>query len=92
MTVLFALISIVLSSLIVGGLARLAVPGPDPMPIWATILLGWAGSLVGGIISGVFLGRPAGIIISVLAATLLLYLHRRYVQHRSLTGPGAPAA
>jgi uncharacterized membrane protein YeaQ/YmgE (transglycosylase-associated protein family) len=59
------------------------------MPIWATILLGWAGSLVGGIISGVFLGRPAGIVISVLAATLLLYLHRRYVQHRSLTGPDA---
>jgi uncharacterized membrane protein YeaQ/YmgE (transglycosylase-associated protein family) len=59
------------------------------MPIWATILLGWAGSLVGGIISGLLLGRPAGIIISVLTATLLLYLHRRFVQHRSLTGPGA---
>lgn len=83
------ILALLLTGLVVGALARLALPGPDPMPIWATILLGWAGSLVGGIISGIFLGRPAGIIISVLAATLLLYLHRRFVQHRSLTGPGA---
>jgi hypothetical protein len=29
------------------------------------------------------------VIVSVLAAILLLYLHRRFVQHRPLTGPGA---
>lgn len=83
------ILALLLTGLVVGALARLALPGPDPMPIWATILLGWAGSLLGGIISGILLGRPAGIIISVLAATLVLYLYRRYVQHRPLTGPGA---
>lgn len=77
------------SGLIVGALARLALPGPDPMGILATIGLGLAGSFVGGIVSWLFVGHAGGIVISVLAATLLLYLHRRFVQHRPLTGPGA---
>jgi uncharacterized membrane protein YeaQ/YmgE (transglycosylase-associated protein family) len=75
--------------LIVGALARLALPGPDPMGILATIGLGLAGSFVGGVIAWAFLGHGAGIVFSVLGAALLLYLHRRFVQHRSLTGPGA---
>ena len=87
--VLALILVLLLSGLVVGGLARLALPGPDPMPIWATILLGWVGSLVGGIISGLLFGRPAGFVVSVFAATLVLYLHRRFVQHRPLTGPGA---
>src|SRR5216117_3639156 len=33
---------------ITGGLARLAVPGPDPMPIWLTVAIGLAGSWGGG--------------------------------------------
>jgi len=87
--VLLLIVALIATGLIVGALARLALPGPDPMPIWATILLGWAGSLVGGILSGLLLGRPAGIILSVLGATIVLYLYRRFVQHRPLTGPGA---
>ena len=87
--VLLLIVALILTGSVVGALARLALPGPDPMPIWATILLGWAGSLVGGIVSGLLLGRPAGIIVSVLAATLVLYLYRRFVQHRPLTGSGA---
>ena len=75
--------------LVVGALARLALPGPDPMGILATIGLGLAGSLVGGILSWLLLGHAGGIIVSFLVATLLLYLHRRYVQHRPLTRPGA---
>lgn len=59
------------------------------MPIWATILLGWGGSLIGGIVSWIFLGHPAGIALSVVGAIVLLYLHRRFVQKRPLTGPGA---
>ena len=64
---MFFILAIILSGLVVGALARLALPGPDPMPIWMTILLGWGGSLVGGVISWVFLGRPASIILSILA-------------------------
>ena len=33
--------------------------------------------------------HAGGIVFSILAATLLLYLHRRFVQHRPLTGPEA---
>jgi uncharacterized membrane protein YeaQ/YmgE (transglycosylase-associated protein family) len=87
--VLWFILSLVFSGLIVGALARLALPGPDPMGILATIGLGLAGSFVGGVIAWILIGHAGGIIFSILAATLLLYLHRRFVQHRPLTGPGA---
>ena len=87
--VLWFILVLVLEGLIVGALARLALPGPDPMGILATIGLGLLGSFVGGILSWLVLGHAGGIIVSILAATLLLYLHRRFVQHRPLTGPGA---
>ena len=76
---------LVLFGLVVGALARLALPGPDPMGIFATIGLGLAGSFLGGIIAHIFLGTGGGIIFAVLAATLLLYLYRRFVQHRPLS-------
>ena len=50
MTLAFILF-ILLWGLVVGGLARLAVPGPDPMPIWLTIAIGIGGSLIGGIVT-----------------------------------------
>ena len=68
--------------LIVGALARLALPGPDPMGILATIGLGLAGSFVGGLIAHIFIGRSGSIIFSLLGAILILYLYRRFVQHR----------
>lgn len=78
------LIVLALSGLIIGALARLALPGPDPMGIFATILLGLAGSFVGGL-AGLAIGRRAGFFLSLLGAILLLYLHRRFVQKRGLT-------
>ena len=74
---------------IVGGLARLALPGPDPMPWYATIGLGLGGSLVGGIIARILLGTAGGLVFALLGAILLLYLYRRFVQHRGITGPDA---
>ena len=86
---LVLLIYLVISGLIVGALARLAVPGPDPMGILATIGLGLAGSFLGGIVAYVLFGRPAGFVLSVMGAMVLLIAYRRFVQHRPLTGPGA---
>ena len=80
---------VIVSGFVVGGLARLAVPGPDPMPWWMTILLGWAGSIVGGVVTYILLGRGAGLIFSVLGAVLLLVLYRVFVSRRPITGPGA---
>lgn len=66
--------------LIVGALAKLVMPGRDPGGIIVTMLLGIAGSLLGG-----FLGRalnlygpgePAGFIMSFLGAVVLLWIYR----------------
>jgi uncharacterized membrane protein YeaQ/YmgE (transglycosylase-associated protein family) len=83
------LIVLIVGGLLVGGLARLALPGPDPMSIPMTIVLGIGGSLVGGLVARIFLGTGGGLIFAVLGATLLLYIYRRFVQHRPLTGPQA---
>jgi uncharacterized membrane protein YeaQ/YmgE (transglycosylase-associated protein family) len=72
------------TGLVVGALARLALPGPDPMGALATIGLGLAGSFSAGLLAGLLWARPAGFVFSVLAATALLYAHRRFVQKRGL--------
>ena len=79
------IIVLAVSGLIIGALARLALPGPDPMSIPATIALGLGGTFIGGIVARVFLGTGGGLIFAVLGAILILYLHRRFVQHRPLT-------
>jgi uncharacterized membrane protein YeaQ/YmgE (transglycosylase-associated protein family) len=80
------ILALVLWGLVVGALARLALPGPDPMGILATIGLGLAGSFVGGILGHVLLGTTGGLLFALLGAILLLYLYRRFVQKRGLTG------
>jgi uncharacterized membrane protein YeaQ/YmgE (transglycosylase-associated protein family) len=87
--VLFFLLAIVVWGFIVGGLARLALPGPDPMPWYATLGLGLGGSLIGGVVARLLLGTAGGLIFAVLGAMLLLYLYRRYGQGRGITGPSA---
>jgi uncharacterized membrane protein YeaQ/YmgE (transglycosylase-associated protein family) len=84
------ILAILVSGLIVGALGRLAVPGPDPMPIWLTILFGIAGSIVGGSVA-VAIGWGTGgvFVLSVLAATLLVIAYRRIFQKRGITGPDA---
>ena len=86
---LLFIIGLLVGGLLVGALARLALPGPDPMPIWATILLGITGMIVGGLILGLLVGHSFGIVGGILGAMLLLYLYRRFAQHRPLWGPGA---
>jgi uncharacterized membrane protein YeaQ/YmgE (transglycosylase-associated protein family) len=78
MSLILFLIVLALSGLVVGALARLALPGPDPMSIPATIGLGLAGSFVGGLIMRLlFHASGAGIVVSVLCATLILWAIRR---------------
>jgi uncharacterized membrane protein YeaQ/YmgE (transglycosylase-associated protein family) len=82
---------IVLVGLVIGALGRLAVPGPDPMPIWLTIVLGVVGAFVGGAIAiALGFGGPGGVIVfSVGVATVIVIAYRRIVQKRSVTGPGS---
>jgi uncharacterized membrane protein YeaQ/YmgE (transglycosylase-associated protein family) len=83
------LLALIVWGFIVGGLARLALPGPDPMPWYATLGLGLGGSLIGGLVAEILFGTYGGLIFAVLGAILLLYLYRRFVQHRGITGPSA---
>ena len=74
---LFLLISIVLGGLIVGALGRLAIPGPNPMSLGATILVGIGGSAIGGIVGYVLFRRSGGLILAILGAALLVWVIER---------------
>ena len=86
-----SIILIMIFGFITGGLARLAVPGPDPMPAWLTVAIGLVGSAVGGGIAIAIWGRGTQAIglLSFLGAVLLVVAYRRFVQKRPLTGPDA---
>ena len=86
-----AIILVMFFGFITGGLARLAVPGPDPMPVWLTVAIGLVGSAAGGAIAIGIWGRGTQAIglLSFLGAVLLVVAYRRFVQKRPLTGPDA---
>jgi uncharacterized membrane protein YeaQ/YmgE (transglycosylase-associated protein family) len=77
---MFGVIGWIIFGLIVGVIAKLLMPGRDPGGFIITILLGIAGSLFGGFIGralGMYPpGHPAGFIMSILGAILLLVLYR----------------
>ena len=75
--------------LIVGAFARLALPGPDPMSLFQTALLGIAGSLVAGIVVWLLSGGRwgAGFLASLVFSVLILYFIRRS-RGGGLTDPG----
>ena len=90
MSILAYLIALLLSGLIVGALARFALPGKDPLTIWQTILVGWAGSFGAGLLSLlVFERNYVGITVSILGATVVMYFVRRS-RGGGLLEPGRP--
>ncbi len=78
MSLLAYLIILFFVGLFVGGLARLLVPGPDPMGIGMTALVGLCGTFSAGLFSWYVLHRHgAGLILSVLFSMLVVWLYRR---------------
>jgi uncharacterized membrane protein YeaQ/YmgE (transglycosylase-associated protein family) len=77
-TFIFVL-QIFIVGLTIGALARLFIPGPNPMTWGRTSLIGIIGALLGGFISGI-LGME-GLLAATLqigaAAGIILYLERR---------------
>ncbi len=77
---------------LIGGLARFALPGPDPMPPWLTIVIGLIGFSVG---SGIVLaigGRKAASwapLAAFFIAVVLVVAYRRFVQRRPIWGRDA---
>ena len=81
MGLLAFLIILFFSGLIVGALARLLLPGPDPMGLGMTALVGLCGTFSAGLFSWYVLHRHgAGLILSVLFSMLLLWLRRRSLE------------
>lgn len=77
------ILGLIITGLIVGALARLAIPGPNPMSIGMTILVGIGGSFVGGLVGRLVLGRPGGFILAVIFAALIVWLMQRSQHSRS---------
>lgn len=77
----------ILFGLVVGALAKLVMPGNDPGGIIVTILLGIAGSLLGGFLGrtlGLYdRGEAAGFVMSLVGAVVLLALYRQFVRSRA---------
>jgi len=83
-----AVLGWIVFGLIVGAIAKLLMPGRDPGGWIVTILLGIAGAVVGG-----WLGRaagwygpnePAGFLMSLLGAVVLLALYRLLFARRTV--------
>jgi uncharacterized membrane protein YeaQ/YmgE (transglycosylase-associated protein family) len=87
------LLYLLIIGVVAGFLARLLVPGPDPMSAGATIVLGIIGSFVGGLLGWVLFGKdldqgalqPSGLIGSVVGAILALLVYRAVVRSSGRT-------
>jgi uncharacterized membrane protein YeaQ/YmgE (transglycosylase-associated protein family) len=73
------IIGLAIFGLIVGALARLALPGRDPMTVLQTMLLGVAGALIAGLIVRLATGgkEGAGFLAAFLVSVGLVYVVRR---------------
>ena len=87
------LVWLVVVGLIAGFVARLVVPGRDPMGLLGTILLGVVGSFIGGFLGYVLFGKDldegalqaSGIIGSIIGAVIALLVYRA-INRRSRRG------
>lgn len=82
-----SIIAMIVSGLIIGVIAKLLMPGKDPGGFIITILLGIAGMFLGSYIGHALgwykPGQPAGWIVSILGALILLALYHLFVRRRS---------
>jgi len=81
----------IIVGLVVGAIAKLIMPGRDPGGMIVTIVLGIAGSLLGGVIGRAlgFYGpdQPAGWIASIFGAIIILAIYRATLGRRATVGP-----
>ncbi|HEY8526602.1 MAG TPA: GlsB/YeaQ/YmgE family stress response membrane protein [Acidimicrobiales bacterium] len=86
------IIALIIIGIIAGYLARLLVPGPDPMSFLQTVALGIVGSFVGGFLGWLIFGadtdegafQASGLIGSILGAIVALIIYN------FVTGSGRP--
>ncbi len=86
------ILGLIVVGLIAGALARLLVPGRDPMSVGATIVLGIVGSFVGGFLADALFRSaeedrglgPAGILGSILGAVIVLLIYNAVTRRRAV--------
>jgi uncharacterized membrane protein YeaQ/YmgE (transglycosylase-associated protein family) len=72
------LIVLLFVGLVVGAVARLLLPGPDPMGVGMTALVGLCGTFSPGLFSWYVLHRHgAGLLLSVLFSMVVVWIYRR---------------
>lgn len=87
-----ALIGWLIVGLIAGALARLLVPGRDPMGLLGTLVLGLVGSIVGGLAAVALTDKTmdefsaAGLLGSVIGGVVVLIVYRMLQPHGRITG------
>jgi uncharacterized membrane protein YeaQ/YmgE (transglycosylase-associated protein family) len=78
----------ILFGLIAGVIAKLVMPGRDPGGFIVTILLGVAGAFLGGFLGQALgfygEGEPAGMLMAILGAIILLVVYRVAVGRRTV--------
>ena len=86
-TIVFILL-LALSGLIIGALARLLLPGRDPMSIFQTILVGITGSLIAGLIAYYAFDEREGpgFLLSVIVTVGLVYAIRKIRERQTTQG------
>jgi uncharacterized membrane protein YeaQ/YmgE (transglycosylase-associated protein family) len=78
--------------IVAGFLARLIVPGRDPMSVGATIVLGIIGSFIGGFLGYIITGKDfqdgalqaSGLIGSVIGAIIALLVYNAMTHRRGV--------
>jgi uncharacterized membrane protein YeaQ/YmgE (transglycosylase-associated protein family) len=70
-------LSTLVAGLVIGGLARLVVPGPNPIGIWRTALCGAGGSVIGRLVAALLFGGfrshwQVSLVLEVLVAAALV--------------------
>lgn len=83
------IITLLIVGLIAGAIARLVLPGKDPIGFLGTILVGVIGSFVGGFLGYVLFHhdknegalQPSGIIGSIIGAIIVLLVYRSLSGH-----------
>jgi uncharacterized membrane protein YeaQ/YmgE (transglycosylase-associated protein family) len=99
MSIVFTALTAMMTGFVIGSAARFAVPGPDPMPFWLTVLIGLVGSAIGTAIGALIFGAThtfdssgrsfVTLVLAIGFATGLVAAYRVFVQKRPLTGPDA---
>ena len=85
---MFGILGWILFGLVAGALAKLLMPGRDPGGAIVTMLLGIVGAIVGGYFGraiGLYReGEPAGLVMSIVGAIVVLAIYRMAIRRRTV--------